>query len=353
MSPTPGTFYAGHTDPGAVIYKDSLFKMWFMGIDNNWQVGYAESIDGLNWDIHPSPVLSPGPVGDIYESTVVSHTAIHTDSVYKMWYWGYIQDAGGTWNLRIGYATLPDGIKWTKYAGNPVLDVGSAESWDQDGVWSPSVVNIDSIYHMWYSGRSWDTGEFRTGYATSKDGINWIKFEVNPVSEPGPAGAWDDTNQWNTYVMHNGEFFEMWYGGATSSEEFPNSRIGYATSDDGINWEKYFDNPVLEPGAPGTFEAARVESPKIIKQGNIIHMWYQGASSKKGSERYRATGYAQEFSRIPHVDSVYVNRSYVNPTIDTLSIQANVHNPDNNSLQVYAVFEDENGSIIDSTQLFY
>ncbi len=42
----------------------------------------------------------------------------------------------------------------------------------------------------------------------------------------------------------------MWYTGAMDNPNFSNwtFRIGYAESNDGINWTKYVKNPVLEEG---------------------------------------------------------------------------------------------------------
>ncbi len=63
---------------------------------------------------------------------------------------------------------------------NPVLGVGQEGSWDDAAVNYPSVIVDGSNYKMWYGG--YDGTNFRIGYATSPDGINWTKADdVNPV----------------------------------------------------------------------------------------------------------------------------------------------------------------------------
>jgi hypothetical protein len=46
------------------------------------------------------------------------------------------------------------GTAWqfNKYSDNPVLTAGPAGSWDNDNVWSGSVMYHNSKYHMWYTG---------------------------------------------------------------------------------------------------------------------------------------------------------------------------------------------------------
>ena len=65
---------------------------------------------------------------------------------------------------------------WTKYLGNPVMDVGPPGSWDDEDVKVLIVVNDGSLYHMWYTGNSGGRNTWRVGYATSNDGISWIFF---------------------------------------------------------------------------------------------------------------------------------------------------------------------------------
>ena len=83
---------------------------------------------------------------------------------------------------------------------------------------------------MWYEG---DNG---IGYATSADGIIWIKDSLhNPVLEPGPPGSWDEMQINQASVLFKDNIYHLWYSGV---DFFNDNRIGHATSPDGINWTK-------------------------------------------------------------------------------------------------------------------
>jgi sucrose-6-phosphate hydrolase SacC (GH32 family) len=58
---------------------------------------------------------------------------------------------------QIGLATSTDGINWTRYSGNPILQPGSSGAWDEKQVLDPSlVIDLDAPpeerYKMWYNG---------------------------------------------------------------------------------------------------------------------------------------------------------------------------------------------------------
>ena len=63
---------------------------------------------------------------------------------------------------------------------------------------------------MWYSGS--DGLKTQIGYATSEDGIIWIKA-TEPVLVPGDVPAFDDIDALTPTVLYNGTKFEMWYSG--------------------------------------------------------------------------------------------------------------------------------------------
>ena len=69
-------------------------------------------------------------------------------------------------------------IHWTKYAGNPVMV--PTEEWEGEITVPGSVIYHDSLYHMWYRSRDFYVND-RIGYATSPDGISWTKYINNPV----------------------------------------------------------------------------------------------------------------------------------------------------------------------------
>ena len=76
----------------------------------------------------------------------------------------------------------------------------------------------------------------------SPDGVDWEKYANNPVLKVGAAGEWDQHNVIQPAVIFDGAEYKMWYhGGGTVGT----NGIGYATSTDGVTWTKFENNPVL------------------------------------------------------------------------------------------------------------
>ncbi|MEJ2545465.1 MAG: hypothetical protein P8Y99_15490, partial [Calditrichaceae bacterium] len=182
--------------------------------------------------------------------------------------------------LMVTYSNSFAQTDWEKYEGNPVLVPGSVLEWDVQRIGISSVLFDGSSYHMWYS-----AGDMSNiGYATSTDGITWIKYnnqlttnppyaESDPVLHPGTEGSWDDDRVAYPCVILVDTIYHMWYTGADNPD--PNEgAIGHAISSDGITWEKDADNPVLIAGSPGSWDDEWVWDPSVLFDGSIYHMWY-------------------------------------------------------------------------------
>src|SRR4051794_19369095 len=80
---------------------------------------------------------------------------------------------------------LPQRQHWTKYSGNPVFEA-SIKYWDDGIILGHSVIKSGSTYRMWYAGGHSIENATSIGYATSNDGINWTRYSGNPVFEGMP-----------------------------------------------------------------------------------------------------------------------------------------------------------------------
>ena len=174
---------------------------------------------------------------------------------------------------------------WTKDPGNPVLAPGPPGAWDYPEVHGHAVVfdeadkaaSSDGTYKMWYNGGRFDP--FHVGYATSADGIRWVKND-QPVLSPGPPGTWDDETVFvSTSVVlddrpgQNRARFKLWYGGWDGSQE----QIGLATSTDGIRWAKYPRNPVFDPMGDSD-SPLREPAVIFIESRDLFYMFYVGGT---------------------------------------------------------------------------
>ncbi len=287
LTGTPGNWDAQFVSFSSVI-KDTVYKMWYsggvnFGIFNDTKIGYATSGDGLTWFKHSDPVFSKGNTGAFDEGMVACVCVIFDEGIYKMWYIGTHFGEGDTW--RIGYATSPDGIIWTRENnGVPVLDLGSAGEWDDGFVGHPSVIRDGNLLKMWYLGtRNLGTGG-NIGYAYSSDGINWTKYNDPATTEhpyadsdpvfTGSGESWDEINRQQPTVIKKDSLFEMWYSGIGNNSNFPRQNFGYAHSSDGINWVAE-SQPVLI-NSLGAFDNSLLAPNVILGDDQIYRMWYTG-----------------------------------------------------------------------------
>ena len=270
-----------------VIYDEGLYKMWYNGGDgSDLNIGYATSADGIVWTKYAeNPVISVGEEGSWYSRVVGTGPVLVEEGTYKMWFFGF----NGT-NVRIGYATSPDGINWTKYE-NPVLDLGDAGTWDHERTVAGTVHFDGEIYKMWYHGQMGNKRQ--TGYAISADGISWTKHESNPVLETGPTGSWDDQMVCHPVVIASQGNYQMWYCGVDGQR----GRTGYATSEDGITWVKFNYNPIINTGIHPAWDFQEFWPTTVIFEDSVYKMWCSGLK-----DNY-AIGYATAAVTI-HVPSV-------------------------------------------------
>ncbi len=262
----------GVYDP-SVILDGSTYKMWYRGSASDiGALGYATSTDGVTWVKSGSnPILVSGTAGAWDASDVSGPTVIKDGSTYKMWYAGKSDSNPDYWyRMAIGYATSSDGVTWVKSGSNPVLVAGTAGAWDDYEVSSPTVIKDGSTYKMWYTGTA-EAGNMVIGYATSSDGVTWVKSGSNPVVSVGSAGEWDASYVYDPSVTYNGCQYELWYTGSRDI-----TAIGYATSTDGVAWVKSGSNPVLTTGLEADWDYSRVDQPDVLQNGTTYYMWYEG-----------------------------------------------------------------------------
>jgi predicted GH43/DUF377 family glycosyl hydrolase len=209
----------------------------------------------------------------------------------------------------IGLATSVDGFHWTKYSDNPVLAPGCAGCWDNKGVWAPSVTYEGGNIYRMYY-QGYD-GEYASiGYATSTDGVHWEKFYQQPVLKHGDVDEFDEMTSGEPNVLYAAGRYHMFYTGADAASR---NKIGYAYSEDGIKWTKHDKNPILEAG-PSYWDYQSVAAPTVIYRDSIFHMWYSGWSAGQAVN----VGYAISFLdttilKSPSMNTYRLNQNFPNP----------------------------------------
>lgn len=210
-----------------------------------------------------NPVFVAGGAGVWDEKIRERGWILKESDGYRMWYTGYrelpAEAPGGPprrGQMKLGLATSPDGIVWTRSDRNPIYD----EQWVED----MQVIQHDGRYLMFAEGKN-----DRAQLLTSPDGVRWTRVGAldvrrtngEPIAE-GPYGtptAWWENGTWHLFY------------------ERRDAGVWLATSKDLQTFRNVQDEPVLSPG-PGEYDRDFVAMNQIVRRGDRYYAYYHGAA---------------------------------------------------------------------------
>lgn len=231
-----------------------LFGLLAAGCHSTIQPAFPPTLTNFSpYDQHP---VFTGTGGDTWDQHIRERGYIlKEDSLYHLWYTGY-RDSGDT-VMHLGYATSPDGIHWTRYAGNPLLP----NDWVED----VNVVKSGDTYYMFAEGRN-DIAHL----LTSTDKIHWTEqgnLDIRYTNgKPLSAGAYGTPAAW----LENGKWWLFYERGDLG--------IWVATSTDLKTWTNVQDDPVIAMG-PEPYDKAQVAMNQIVKIKDTYYGYYHALAS--------------------------------------------------------------------------
>ena len=222
------------------------------------------------------PVLSAGELGCFDDSGVLACSFLHDGEEQRLYYIGWNLGVTVPFRNSIGVAvSLDNGVNFNRKYTGPILDRTKDEP---HFVASTCVIKDDGIYKAWYlSCTGWEamqTGQSRhhyhIKYAESKDGFNWHRQGKVAI---------DFKDQYEyaisvPRVIKEDGVYKMWFSSRGSRHE-PTYRIRYATSSDGIHWQRKADDIVLNV-SEGGWDSDMVCYPYIYDYGGKRFMLYNG-----------------------------------------------------------------------------
>lgn len=182
-------------------------------------------------------------------------------------------------NINLIMAELePVTIEFSPADENPIiLSPGEDGEWDAVSVRFPKVIFHEGMYHLFYGTFQDRVTPVAIGYAVSEDGIEWTKFDDNPIFEPDGTGfdAFGVTRP-VVYVEDDGTWV-MYYDGLSEQGQIFGNGIGYATADSPTGPWTRLDEPVLTSGLPSDWDNGFIFPDSIVKTDNGLMLYYSSA----------------------------------------------------------------------------
>ena len=207
--------------------------------------------------VSETPVLEASALGDGHYGAILSAAYFVADGLRHAYVVGF-GDARG--DQEVFHATSSDGLDWQIDENPPFEELGLELSppgpvpgsviQAQDGTW---------VMYLWGVPAPQSEGAVIYRATASSPAGPWVA-DPEPVLGLGEPGAWDDLALDFPAVVPMGAGYLMLYGGIDGNET---TRIGVATSDDGIAWQKD-PEPVLAADSCGKLGARYAAQPRPI-----------------------------------------------------------------------------------------
>lgn len=150
-------------------------------------------------------------------------------------------------------------VSFTPYKGNPVFKGTDTNTWDRTIRERGYILLEDGKYKLWYTGyNKKDSDPKSLGYATSDDGIQWKRYPSNPIF----SEKWTE----DVFVQKVNEKYYMYAEGK-------NDIAHLLTSDDGINWQEQGDLIIRKVN--GDTISGPYGTPNIFIEKDIWYLFYE------------------------------------------------------------------------------
>ncbi|MCP4545975.1 MAG: hypothetical protein GY835_05855 [bacterium] len=334
----PGTYDSQHAAVKSVILNDGIFYLFYQATDDTYtQIALATSSDALNWTKH-GIVVGTGDTNEFDSVQTCQPSVFNFGQGWRMYYEGM----NTTLHKQIGLAYSDDLYSWTKAASNPVLPRDPTIPEEETGVSQPYVLFDEGFIMYYIRWRPWAPDNihyFSIGMALSDDGILWTKYTSNPVLQYASPPAWDDMSVSAPFIQsYLPEIKTLWYCGVETSSGL--ARIGKATSQDGINWDRSPDNPILNTGAQGTWDDIWITCPFIVKYNNEQYMFYSGYDG----ENWRV-GLATAPIQEPNISNVLARK--LDPPNNLVEISYDLYTPSDEPVEISLLASNDLGATFD------
>ncbi|UHA75428.1 glycosylase [Paenibacillus sp. 481] len=275
--------------PNIVVF-DKFVRVYFScrpkPDENGQYVSYSAFVD-LNREnllevinMASNPCLPLGNVGTFDEFGIYPFSAIREGNELLAYYGGWTRCESVPFNVAIGFAKSTDGgCTFKKVGEGPVLSYSPGEPFV---ISSPKIRKFNNVYYLSYiAGRKWflDNGKpeiiYKIRMATSHDGLTWEKLNKDIISDK----LGEDEAQASPDIIFRNNKYHMFFCYRKAVDFRRNKdnsyRIGYAYSDDLINWIRDDSKVGIDTSNDG-WDSEMIAYPNVFELDGKIYMFYLG-----------------------------------------------------------------------------
>jgi len=263
-------------NPLPVHLENNVYRVFFSGRDerNRSSVG-AVDIDILEFRVvkeYYLPFFEHGPEGSFFADGVSIGNCYEVEGVRYMLFMGWQNPKNGHWRGDVGRLIVTSDLSLELETSEPFMGCNETDPISLSYPWVQ--LSAQSGLNMWYgSTLTWDAGNGEMlhviHHASSHDGHHWHRSGLAVPFELGRAQAFSRP----TVVQNKKGDFDMWFSYRSGSGE--KYRIGYATSEDGVNWKLDLDNAGITVSDTG-WDSEMIEYPFVFDHEGSRYMLYNG-----------------------------------------------------------------------------
>lgn len=282
-------FVSHSQSPQAVVFDDFI-RIYFSTRKQEPNGMFASHIQFIDvnkdfktiFNISDNHVISLGDLGCFDEHGIFPISPVKVDDKIYAYTSGWARRISVSVETGIGLAISNDnGLTFNRYGDGPVL---TSSLYEPFLVVDGFVRKFDDKFYMFYIfGQKWceETEEhapervYKIGYAISDDGINWTKAHKCIIEDK------IDENECQALptVIKIGKRYHMYFcyrhmiGFRTDKEK--GYKLGYAYSDDLINWIRDDDNAGITT-TEGSWDSDMMCYPNLFEMDGKIYLLYNG-----------------------------------------------------------------------------
>lgn len=279
--------FASYTQ--ALVFSDRV-RVYFSPRERDRVGKYLSHVAFVDFDksmqniigISNHTVIELGGLGCFDEHGIAPFSVVRDGARILAYTTGWSRKASVSADATIGLAiSHDDGFTFQKVGKGPIMAASLKEPFL---IGTAFVALYGSIFHMWYiRGVKWkrfvesDPPDrvYKIVHATSKDGINWIRDGCPIIADKLNA---DECQAEPTVFYRNGMYhmyfcYRQAYGFRKQSNNA--YRIGYAYSNDLINWERDDSKAGIDVSEDG-WDSQMQCYPHVFKSEENFYMLYNG-----------------------------------------------------------------------------